>query len=33
VEFYLGHGFFVLRDDPGFPLVRRDLVNITHIRR
>ena len=26
LEFYLRQGFFVLRDDPGFPLVRRDLA-------
>ena len=26
VEFYLRHGFSVLRDDPEFPLLRRDLI-------
>jgi len=31
LEFYLGHGFFVLRDDPEFPLLRRDLVNIPQV--
>jgi GNAT superfamily N-acetyltransferase len=33
LEFYLRHGFFVLRDDPQFPLLRRDLVEMTQIRR
>lgn len=33
VEFYLGHGFFVLRDDQQFPLVRRNLTETAEIRR